>query len=155
MWWLVLVVDSKNLPGIAPTLLPCTPKGLILFYKNVVGPLLTSTLPICSRELYWKRSVKIQCPPWFLKFRIEQSNTRGILNFRAKGIKYFGSLKTKWKFPYNCPTVGQTEGILTPSVVWMYVTVKPKHVIETIRKQAVFIKVHNFTYLEFDNVFKF
>ena len=37
----------------------------------------------------------------------------------------------------------------------MYVTVKQKHVIETIRKQAVFIKVHNFTYLEFDNVFKF
>ena len=30
-----------------------------------------------------------------LKFRIEQSSTRGILNFRAKGIKYFGPLKTK------------------------------------------------------------
>ena len=30
-----------------------------------------------------------------LKFRIKQSSTRGILNFRAKGIKYFGPLKTK------------------------------------------------------------
>ena len=34
-----------------------------------------------------------------LKFRIEQSNTTIILSFRAKGIKYFGPLKTKWKFP--------------------------------------------------------
>ena len=31
----------------------------------------------------------------WLKFRIEQSSTRGILNFRAKGIKYFAPLKTK------------------------------------------------------------
>ena len=45
------------------------------------------------------------------KFRIKQSSTRGVLNFRAKGIKYFGPLKTKWKFPYICPAVGQTEGI--------------------------------------------
>ena len=60
----------------------------------------------------------------WLKFRIEQSNTRGILNFRAKGIKYFGSLKTKWKFYYICPVIGQTEGILTSSVIRMYVTVK-------------------------------
>ena len=30
-----------------------------------------------------------------LKFRIKQGSTRGILNFRAKGIKYFGPLKTK------------------------------------------------------------
>ena len=47
--------------------------------------------------------------------------------FRAKGIKYFGHLKTKWNFPYICPAVGQTEGILTSSVIlimWMYVTVK-------------------------------
>ena len=91
----------------------------------------------------------------WLKFRIEQSSTEGILNFRAKGIKYFGPLKTKWKFPYICPAVGETEGILTSSVIWMYVTVKQKHVIETVRKKAVFIKVHNFTYLEFDNIFKF
>ena len=28
----------------------------------------------------------------------------------------------------------------------MYVTVKQKHVIETVRKKAVFIKVRNFTY---------
>ena len=84
------------------------------------------------------------------------SSTRGILNFRANGIKYFGPLKTKWKFPYIiCPTVGQTEGILTSSVTWMYVTVKQKHVIETVRKKAVFIKVHNFTYLASDNIFKF
>ena len=75
--------------------------------------------------------------------------------FRAKGIKYFGPLKTKWKFPYICPAVGETEGILTSSVIWMYVTVKQKHVIETVSKKAVFIKVHNFTHLEVDNIFKF
>ena len=84
----------------------------------------------------------------WLKFRIKQSSTRGILNFRAKRIKYFGPLKTKWKFPYICPAVRQTDGILTSSVIWMYVTVKQKHVIETVRKKAIFIKVHNFTYLE-------
>ena len=60
---------------------------------------------------------------------MEQSSTRGILNFRARGIKYFGPLKTKWKFPYICPAVGQTEGILTSSVIlimWVLVTVKQK-----------------------------
>ena len=31
----------------------------------------------------------------------------------------------------------------------MYVTVKQKHVIEIVRKKAVFIKVDNFTYLNF------
>ena len=62
----------------------------------------------------------------WLKFRIEESNPRGILNFRADGIKYFGPLH----FAYICPTVGQMEGILTSSVIWMYVTVKQKHVIE-------------------------
>ena len=41
----------------------------------------------------------------WLKFRIEQSSTRGILNFRAKGIKYFGPLIMKWKVPYICPVV--------------------------------------------------
>ena len=92
-----------------------------------------------------------------LKFRIKQSITRGILNFRAKGIEYFGPLKTKWKFPYICPSVGQTEGILTSSVIWMYVyiTVKQKHVTETVMKKAVFLKVHNFICMEFDNIFKF
>ena len=45
----------------------------------------------------------------WLKFRIEQSSIRGILNFRAKGVKYFGPLKTKWKCPYIRPAVGQTE----------------------------------------------
>ena len=53
----------------------------------------------------------------WLKFRIEQSSTRGILNFRAKGIKYFAPLKRKEKFPYICPAVRQTEGILTSSVI--------------------------------------
>ena len=89
---------------------------------------------------------------------MEQSSTRSILNFRARGIKYFGPLKTKWKFPYICPAVGQTEGILTSSVIlimWVLVTVKQKNIIETVRKKAVFIKVRNFTYLEFDNIFKF
>ena len=52
----------------------------------------------------------------WLKFRIEQSNTRGILNFRAKGMKYFGPWMTKWKFPYICCAVGQMDGILTSSV---------------------------------------
>ena len=37
----------------------------------------------------------------------------------------------------------------------MYVTVKQKHVNKTVKKKAVFIKVHNFTYLEFYNIFKF
>ena len=46
--------------------------------------------------------------------------------------------------------VGQKEGILTSCVILMQ-----KHVIETVRKKTVFIKVHNFTYLEFDNIFKF
>ena len=32
-------------------------------------------------------------------------------------FKYFGPLKTKGKFPYICPAVGQIEGILTPSVI--------------------------------------
>ena len=56
---------------------------------------------------------------------------------------------------YICPAVGQMEGILTSSVIWMYVTVKQKHVIETTRKKAVFVKIHNFTYLGFDNIFNF
>ena len=86
-----------------------------------------------------------------LKFRIEESNTRGILNFRAERIKYFGPLH----FRYICPAVGQMEGILTSSVIWMYVTVKQKRFIETTRKKAVFVKIHNFTYLGFDNIFKF
>ena len=42
----------------------------------------------------------------WLKFRIKQSSTRGILNSRTKGIKYFGPLKTKWTLPYICPPVG-------------------------------------------------
>ena len=93
----------------------------------------------------------------WLKFRIKQSSTRGILNFRATGMEYFGLLKTKRKFPCICPAVGQMEGILTSSVKWMYITVRQKHFIETVRKKGVFIKVHNFTYLEFffDNIFKF
>jgi len=41
----------------------------------------------------------------WLKFRIKQSSTRGILNFRAKGIEYFGPLTMKWKVPYICPAV--------------------------------------------------
>ena len=57
----------------------------------------------------------------------EHSNTtEGIVNFRAKGIKYFKSLKMKWKFPYVYPTVGQMEGALTSSVIiilWMHITV--------------------------------
>ena len=32
---------------------------------------------------------------FLMLFRSEHSNARGILNFRAKGIKYFGALKTK------------------------------------------------------------
>ena len=32
---------------------------------------------------------------FLMLFRSEHSSTRGILNFRAKGIKYFGALKTK------------------------------------------------------------
>ena len=89
----------------------------------------------------------------WLKFRIEQIITRGSLNFVAKGIKYLGPLETKWKIPYICPAVGQ-HGRNSSSVIWMYVRVKQKHVIETetVRKKAVFIKVHNFTYLEFDNI---
>ena len=78
--------------------------------------------------------------------------------FRGKGIKYFGPLKTKWKFPYICPAVGQTEGILTSSVILIKlndVNVRQTHLIETVRKKAVFINLHNFTYLEFDNNFKF
>ena len=71
-------------------------------------------------------------------------------------LNILGPLKTaKRRFPYICPAIGQTEGILTSSVIWMYVTVKQKQVIETIRKKNVFIKVHNSTYLEFDNIFKF
>ena len=36
-----------------------------------------------------------------------------------------------------------------------YVTVKYKHVNETIRKKAVFVKIHNFTFVKFGNTFKF
>ena len=36
---------------------------------------------------------------FLMLFRSEHSSTRGILNFSAKGIKYFGALKTKWKCP--------------------------------------------------------
>ena len=32
---------------------------------------------------------------FLILFRSEHSSTRGILNFSAKGIKYFGALKTK------------------------------------------------------------
>ena len=48
----------------SPTLYAQGFKGTKLqYYKKVVGPLLTSILPICSSEVYWKGSVKIQCPP--------------------------------------------------------------------------------------------
>ena len=107
-------------------------------------------------QALWELKCAYTKKKW-LKFRIKQSITRGILNSRAKGIEYFGPLKTKWKFPYICPSVGQTEEILTSSVIWMYVyiTVKQKHVIETVMKKAVFITVHNLMCLEFDNIFKF
>ena len=39
--------------------------------------------------------------------------------------------------------------------MYVYITVKQKHVIETVMKKAVFITVHNFMCLEFDNIFKF
>ena len=32
---------------------------------------------------------------FLMLFRSEHSSSRGILNFSAKGIKYFGALKTK------------------------------------------------------------
>ena len=32
---------------------------------------------------------------FLMLFRSEHSSTRGTLNFSAKGIKYFGALKTK------------------------------------------------------------
>jgi len=47
----------------------------------------------------------------------QEKMTWDILNFGAKGIKYFGPLKMKRKFPYICPTVGQTEGIFTSTVI--------------------------------------
>ena len=74
---------------------------------------------------------------------------------KRRELNILGPLKTKRKFPFICPAVGQTEGILTSSVIWMYVTVKQKHVIETIWKKVVFLKIHNFNYLEFGNIFKF
>ena len=45
------------------------------------------------------------------------------------------------------------ESILGSGTVFMYVTVEWKHAIETFRKKAIFVKVHNFTHLKFDNVF--
>ena len=45
-------------------------------------------------------------PPW------QGLNTRGILNFRAKGIIYFGPLKTKWKFLYICLQEAVNEFLL-------------------------------------------
>ena len=38
---------------------------------------------------------ELKCAYTKKKIRIEESDTRGILNFRAKGMKYFGPLKTK------------------------------------------------------------
>ena len=43
--------------------------------------------------------------------------------FLTIAIKYFVPLKTKWKFSYICPTVGQTEGIPTLS---FYVLLEPQ-----------------------------
>ena len=39
--------------------------------------------------------------------------------------------------------------------MYVYITVKQKHVTETVMKKAVFLKVHNFICMEFDNIFKF
>ena len=38
---------------------------------------------------------ELKCAYTKKKIRIEHSDTRGILNFRTKGMKYFGPLKTK------------------------------------------------------------
>ena len=38
---------------------------------------------------------ELKCAYTKKNIRIEQSDTSGILNFRAKGMKYFGPLKTK------------------------------------------------------------
>ena len=43
--------------------------------------------------------------------------------FLTVALKYFVPLKTKWKFPYISPKVGQKEGILTLS---FYVLLEPQ-----------------------------
>ena len=64
--YIVVVVDSNNLPGTAPTPLPYSRRTTtylkLQYYKKVVGPLLTFILPLSSSEVYWKGSVKIKCP---------------------------------------------------------------------------------------------
>ena len=72
-----------------------------------------------------------------------------ILNFSAERTKKFGELKTEREFLYIGPTVVKT--VLVP-VLYLCTS---KHVIETFRKKAIFVEVQNFTYLKFDNVFKF
>ena len=63
-----------------------------------------------KRENYTQALGELKCGPYtkkkWLKFRIEQSSTRGILNFRAKGIKYFGDGKwTVIRVTSNLPPI--------------------------------------------------
>ena len=68
--------------------------------------------------------VKIFFRKFIIKsWSLERSNTRGI-DFWISELRELDSLKHKWKFPYICPAVGQTERIVTSSVAWMYVTGK-------------------------------
>ena len=55
-------------------------------------------------------------------------------------LNILGPLKTKRKFPFICPAVEQTEGILTSSLIWMYVTVKQNMSLKLFERKSFLLR---------------
>ena len=70
-------------------------------------------------------------------------------------IKNFRSLKSKWEFSYICPTRGETKKNFISGIIVVNFFTSEKHVIETFRELAIFIEIHNFSYLKRNDILKF
>ena len=75
---------------------------------------------------------------WFIGGEVEQETSAPLLKEIPEPPLYiFWALENEVKtsLHLSCSRKNLTEGILSSSVVWMYVTIKQKHVIETVGKQ--------------------
>ena len=91
MWWLVLVVDSKNLPGIAPTTLPCTPKGLRVLSCNITKKWLALCWPLYYLYVAAKCIEKRASSQgnWVLRDHLLATTTRHVSRFIAFVCPFF------------------------------------------------------------------
>ena len=79
-------------------------------------------------------------------FRSEHSSTRGILNFRAKGIKYFGALKS---LDLPCSRANERNSYLYECASQLNKNMSLK-----LSGKGRFCKDTYFTCAKFDNIFK-